>query len=129
MENLTPSFVLQYEKKLKDQSQIKRELAELKLMVTGWLQTVPKQSYQLHDSGKLRIAKQIIKQTIKPDYVEASLVTFLVNTQSMNQENAKAFAQHATAFIWDSRSEKTVSKLVRTTGHAKTTVTDTIMTK
>ena len=129
MDNLTPSFVLEYERKLKNQAQLKRELSELKLLVTGWLETVPKQSYQLHDSGKLRIGKQTIRETIKPEYVEASLVTFLINTQSMNHENAKAFAQHATAFIWDARSEKTISRLVRTNGHAKKAIADRMLTK
>ena len=75
------------------------------------------------------MAAQTIRETIKPQYVETSLVTFLVNTQSMNHESAKVFAQHATAYIYDSRSEKTVSRLVRTKGQAKTTTADTMLTK
>ena len=111
MDNVPPQFVFQYEQKLKDQSQLKRELAELKLLVSNWLQTLPKKSDQLHDKGKFRIAEQTIKETIKPEYVETSLVAFLINTQSMNEESAKMFARHATSFIWNSRKEKTVSKV------------------
>ena len=128
MENVPP-FVFQYEQKLKDQAQLKRELSELKVLVSSWLHTVPKKSYQLHDKGKFRIAEQTIKETIKPEYVEASLVAFLINTQSMNEESAKMFARHATSFIWNSRKEKTVTKLVRTYSHAKTAIVDRMLTK
>ena len=113
-----PTYVEAYERKLKDHGQLKKEIATLKPLVFTWLQTLPRQSFQLHN-GKLRLAELKKRASINQAYMERSLVTFLTQTQQMTQENAETFARHAAAYMWQQRPEKVETSLVRTYSQVK----------
>ena len=125
-----PQAVQVYEQKLRDLAQTKKEISQLKPLVTAWLETLPRKTFQMGD-GKLKVAEIKIRQNVNESHIETCLFLFLTKTQNLSEDAAKRFAAQAAGFIIDSRAVRTSMRLQRTHSQAKKnvpTTTDKLMT-
>ena len=109
-----PDVVQQYLDLLRRQHEVRTALAAVKGAVQSWIKSLPKQSIEIAHGSKLKMTT-ITRRIVNQDSISASLQSFLLQSnQTMNREQAAAFAHMAAEYIFANRPSVTTNQLQQT---------------
>ena len=109
-----PNFVTLYEEKVQAAAQLKREIQKLQQTIAQWLTAIPNKTVD-RNNGKLKLQDMKTYGPVNRRHIENSLIAVLSsNNKAMNAEQVKQFSADVVKFIWDTRSQKITTKVVRT---------------
>ena len=109
-----PNFVTLYEEKVQAAAQLKREIQKLQQTIAQWLNAIPNKTVD-RNNGKLKLQDLKTNGPVNRRHIENSLIAALSsNNKAMTAEQVKQFSADVVKFIWDTRSQKITTKVVRT---------------
>ena len=109
-----PNFVTLYEEKVQAAAQLKREIQKLQQTIAQWLNAIPNKTVD-RNNGKLKLQDMKTYGPVNRRHIENSLIAALSsNNKAMTAEQVKQFSADVVQFIWDTRSQKITTKVVRT---------------
>ena len=109
-----PNFVTLYEEKVQAAAQLKREIQKLQQTIAQWLNAIPNKTVD-RNNGKLKLQDMKTYGPVNRRHIENSLIAALSsNNKAMTAEQVKQFSADVVKFIWDTRSQKITTKVVRT---------------
>ena len=102
-----------YEERIEAAAQLRKEIKQLKQALTPLLKAEPEGTI-IRGNGKLKVVEVKTRGPVNRKHLETSLISLIINSKSMEIEQATMFSRAAVLHVWNSRPYTMSTQVQRT---------------